>query len=171
MLRVQTTNTMKITKRLTRASLLLLILCVAVTTAVAQQKRPPTAKVPQKAVVPSQPIPTFETVLASDDYKIYGEIRGVGQLIRSSSVNELLDPIMKLAGPPKEFKTLVKWLNTNAEEVMTSRMLVAAWPTAKNVPEMLVAIEFASPEEAAKVQPRLNEFLPKVLPNPVPESS
>src|SRR5882724_9811367 len=154
MLRVPSKNTMTIIKRLTRASLLLLFLSIALATAVAQQRHPPTAKAPQKAALPSQPAPTFETVLASDNYKIYGEIRGVGQLIRSSSVNELLDPIMKLAGPRKEFKTLVKWLNTNAEEVMTSRMLFAAWPTAKNVPEMLVAIEFASPEEAAKFQPR-----------------
>ena len=153
---------------LTRAVLLLLIFFVNINFAIAQQKRTPPAKSPQKA---PQPAPTFDTLLASDSYKIYGEIRGVGQLIRSSSVNDLLEPVMKLAAPPREFKTLVKWLNTHADAVMTSRMLVAAWPTGKNVPDMLIAIEFSSPEEAAKFEPQLNEILPKVVPAAMPESS
>src|SRR6266850_7850209 len=114
---------MTMLKNLRLASLLLLISFVAATSVLAQQKRTTAVKGPPKAPSAVQPTPTFDTLLASDSYKIYGEIRGVGQVIGSSSVNELLDPIMKLAGPPKEFKTLVRWLNTNAEEVMTSRML------------------------------------------------
>jgi hypothetical protein len=115
--------------------------------------------------------PTFDTLLASDTYKIYVEARGVGQLIRSDSVNELLEPVLKLAAPPKELKTLIKWLNTHADEVMTSRMLIATWPTAKNVPDAIVAIEFESSEAAAKFKTQLNSFLPKLLPTPSPEPS
>ncbi|PYS72405.1 MAG: hypothetical protein DMF69_07705 [Acidobacteria bacterium] len=139
----------------------------------AQQKRQ-TPKPPSRRSTPApKPVetPTFDTLLASDCYKIYVEARGVGQLIRSDSVNELLEPVMKLAAPPKEFKTLVKWLNTNADEVLTSRMLVATWATAKDVPEAVIAIEFDSAEAAAKFAPRLNSFLPKVLPTPTPEPS
>jgi hypothetical protein len=136
-----------------------LFLAVLVLPTPAQQKRPTPA-----------PPPTFETLLAADSYKVYGEVRGVGQLVRSNSVSEILEPIMKLADPPKEFKTLVKWLNAHADQLMTSRMLVAGWPTARGVPPVLVAIEFASAEEAAKFQPRLNEFLPKVLPAHAPQS-
>src|ERR671919_2753711 len=94
-----------------------LLLAVFVLSTPAQQKRP----------TPKTPPPTFDTLLAADTYKIYGEVRGVGQLIQSNSVNEILEPIMKLAGPPKEFKTLVKWLNAQADEVTTSRMLFAGW--------------------------------------------
>ncbi len=158
-------------KNLGHASSLLLISLVAATCVLAQQKRTPPAKGPQKAPAAVQPAPTLDTLLASDSYKIYGEIRGVGQVISSSSVNELLEPIMKLAGPPKEFKTLVKWLNAHADAVMTSRMLIAGWPRSNKLPEMLVAIEFASPEEAAKFEPQLNDFLPKVLPTPEPENT
>ena len=43
-------------------------------------------------------------------------------------------------------------------------MMIAAWPTAKNVPNVLVAIEFDTPEEAAKFEPQLNDVLRKVLP-------
>ena len=135
----------------------------------AQQRRQPAKPVRKVATV--QNVPTFDTLIAADTYKIYVEVRGVGQLVRSNSVNELIDPVMKLADPPREFKTLVKWLNTHADDVMTSRMLVATWATAKNVPEALVAIEFASPEEAMKFEPRLNSFLPKVLPTPAPQAS
>jgi hypothetical protein len=155
-----------------------LLLCLALILAagsdgLAQQKRQP-AKPTRKPAANSSTqanTPTFDTLLASDRYKIYVEVRGVGQLIKSSSVSELLDPVIKLAAPPKEFKTLVKWLNTHADDVMTSRLLVAAWPSAKNVPDAIVAIEFDSAEEAVKFAPQLNSFLPKVLPTPAPEPS
>jgi len=136
----------------------------------AQQRRPAPKPI-SKGGPSGQGGPTFETLLGDDAYKVYVEVRGVGQLIRSNSVNELLEPVMKLAEPPKEFKTLVKWLNTHADDVMTSRMLVAVWPTAKNVPDAVVAIEFDSPEEAAKFEPQLNSFLPKVMPTTMPEKS
>ena len=149
-------------------SLVLLIsLAVSVT---AQQKRQTPAKTqrpPAPAPAPTPP-PTLETLLPSDTYRIYGEVRSVGQLIRSNSVNEILEPILKLAGPPKEFRTVIKWLNTNADEVMSSRMIFAGWTAAKDVPDTLVAIEFASPEEANKFQLKLNPFLQKMLPPATP---
>jgi hypothetical protein len=138
-----------------------LLLAVLVLSTPAQQKRP----------TPKTPPPTFDTLLPADTYKIYGEVRGVGQLVRSNSVNEILEPIMKLAGPPKDFKTFVKWLNAQADEVMTSRMLFAGWSSSRELPEALVAIEFASAEEAVKFQVRLNEFLPKILPAPAQSTS
>ena len=117
------------------------------------------------------PAPTFDTLLPADSYTFYVEVRGAGQLIRSNAVNELLEPVLKLAGPPKEFKSVVKWLNAHADEVMTSRLLVAFWPTKKNLPQSIIAIEFASAEEATKFVTPLNEFLPTVLPPPAPEAS
>ena len=95
----------------------------------------------------------------------------MGQLIRSNSVNEMLEPIMKLAGPPKEFRTVVNWLNTNADAVMSSRLVFAGWPSRKELPDALVAIEFASPEEANKFQLQLNPFLQKMMPATTPTPS
>src|SRR6185436_6097421 len=102
-----------------------------------------------------------------------GEVRGVGQFIRSSSLNDLLEPVLQLSGPQKEFRTVVKWLNAHSEEMMTSRLLLATWANdgAKNLPEIVVAIEFPTVEEATKFTVSLNEFLPKVLPAPTPDSS
>ena len=146
----------------------------------AQQKRQTPAKPqPQKVPVTATPAapttptppPSFDTLLAADTYRIYGEVRSVGQLIRSNSINEILEPILELAGPPKEFRNVVKWLNLHADEVMTSRMLVAASPNGNGLPNTLVAIEFASAEEATKFQQRLNEFLPKILRPPAPKTA
>ena len=127
----------------------------------------PQRRQPQSTrVVPKEPVPTFDTLLAANSYKIYLEVRGVGQLVRSSAVNDLLDPLMKFASPPKEFRTVIKWLNAHADELTSSRLLVAAWPTRPEMPLFICAIEFATEEEAAKFAPQLGKFLPKILPTP-----
>jgi Protein of unknown function (DUF3352) len=153
-------------------SLVLILILAAPAQIIAQIRRqtPPRVQTPPPART-TKPAPTFDTLLAADTYKLYGEVRSVGQLIRSNSINEILEPIMKLASPPKGFRTLVKWLNTHADEVTTSRLLLAGWPSRGALPDILMAIEFASPEEAAKFKQKLNEFLPKLLPAPSPESS
>jgi hypothetical protein len=157
---------MNVIKHPSAAALLLLI--ALTTTAVAQQRRQtPSRNQPKAPVTPapaSAPAPTFDTLIPADNFKIYGEVRGVGQLIKSSAFNDIVEPILKLSGPPKEFKSIVKWLNAHADEVMTSRLLVAAWASGKDMPEVVIAIEFASAEEAAKFAAPLNAFLPSVLP-------
>jgi hypothetical protein len=132
----------------------------------AQQRR----NAPKKPAVAeaAEPAPTFDSLLAADTYKVYCEVRAVGGLVRSPAVNDLLEPMMKLGQPPKEFKTLVKWLNAHAEILAASRMMVAGWPSRPNVPNILVAIEFSSPEEAKKFYPELRDFLPKLYPTPTP---
>lgn len=149
----------------------LLLLTLLTTPIAAQQKRQTPAKPQPKPAATPAPVPTFDNLLPADSYVIYGEVRDAGQLISSSAVNDLLEPVLKLAGPPKEFKSVVKWLNAHAEQAMGSRLLFAAWPINKNLPNAIVAIEFASAEEAAKFATPLNEFLPTVLPTPVPEPS
>jgi hypothetical protein len=144
------------------AVLLSILLLAVVPTTIAQKRtprpRPPAPRPPVASAI------TFDNLLSADSYKIYVEIRNVGQLINSSSFTELVEPILKLAAPPKEFRTAVKWLAAHAEVITTSRMMVASWPTAKNIPNVLVAIEFENAEEAAKFEPQLNTVLEKVLP-------
>lgn len=146
---------------------LLLVFIFVSSPLMAQQRRNAT---PAKPAPPeaSEPLPTFDTLLSADTYKVYCEVRAVGGLIRSSAVNDLLDPVMKLGGPPKEFKTIVKWLNAHADILAGSRMLVAGWPTRPKTPSVLVAIEFSSVEEAKKFYPELRDFLPTLLPTPTP---
>ncbi len=142
---------------------------------IAQQKRSPAsrksaAQSPKPKPAPPPP-PTFDTLLATDKYRIYAEVRGVGQLLRSPALTDLLDPVMKLGGPPKEFKTLLKWLNAQADTLAGSRMMVAGWPAQPNLPAALLAIEFNSPEEAQKFDPKLRGFIPTLLATPTPTPS
>jgi hypothetical protein len=158
---------MRIPKSFISTLLTFVLLLTSATSALAQ-KRTPRKPVPKPAV--AQPL-SFDNLLSVDSYKIYVEIRNVGQLISSSSVNEVLEPVLKLAAPPKEFKTAVKWLTAHSDAVTTSRMMVATSRTAKNLPNVLIAVEFENAEEAAKVEPQLNEVLLKVLPPKKPEAS
>jgi hypothetical protein len=122
---------------------------------------------PAKAPAPRTPEPTFDNLLAADSYKLYGEVRNIGQLMSTGGAGEIVDPIIKLADPPKEFKSIITFLKKNAEALATARLLFAGWPARTDVPNAFVAIEFSSAEEAAKFAPKLETFLPTVLP-PVP---
>ncbi|HEY0730321.1 MAG TPA: hypothetical protein VGD38_19705 [Pyrinomonadaceae bacterium] len=147
---------------------LLLISVVAVPVA-GQQKRRVPEKTPAKtpaAPAPATPV-TFDTLLSANMFKVYVEVRGVGQLIRSNAATEVLDPILKLGGPPDDFISTVNWLKTHSDQLMTSRMMVAAWPNVSEVPDVVIAIEFSSVDEATKFNTQLNGMLAKVLP-PVP---
>ena len=150
------------------AAVILLLLSTFLTTA--QQKRQTPAKPPAKAPAAAPtPAPTFDTLVPANSYVIYGEVRGAGQLIRSGAINELLEPVMKLTGPPKDFKSIVKFLKAHSEELMTSRLLVATWPTNGNVPDVMIGIEFSSAEESTRFENSLNEFLPTILDRPTAE--
>jgi Protein of unknown function (DUF3352) len=155
---------------LRRISLLLIAFLIFSSFAAAQKRRGGTARPTTPAPAP-QPGPAFENVLASDSYRVYVEVRGVGQLLKSPSFNDVIDPLIKVASPPKEFKTLLAWLNSQSDSLMTSRMMVASWAARPKLPNVLLAIEFSSPEDAQKFEPRLKNFLPKILPTPAPSSS
>ena len=107
---------------------------------------------------------TFDDLLAADAYKMYGEVRNVGQLLSTGGAGEIVDPIMKLADPGKEFKSIIDFLKKNSEPLASSRLMFASWPTRTDLPNVLVAIEFPTNEEAAKFAPKLETFLPTVLP-------
>src|SRR5712691_11533935 len=124
----------------------------------------------RRAPAPAKPTPTFDNLLAADSYTVYGEVRNVGQLLSTGGAGEIVDPITKLAEPPKEFQSIIKFLKANSEALATSRLLFATSPARTEVPATFVAIEFASPEEADRFAPKLEKFLPVILP-PVPDAT
>ncbi|HKP46936.1 MAG TPA: DUF3352 domain-containing protein [Pyrinomonadaceae bacterium] len=141
----------------TSVAILLLLAC----SLSAQRRHDAPARKPVPAQE-TQPAPNFDTLIPANSYKVYFEIRAVGQLIHSPAVNDLLDPVTKLIGGD-ELKPIMKWLRGHADAVAGSRVLVAAWASRPEVPEVLVAIEFASPEEAKKFEPELRRFIPTLM--------
>src|SRR5688572_25915579 len=103
----------------------LLLVSIVATPIAGQQKRRTTEKPPAKS--PAAPAParvppvTFDTLIAADSFKVYGEVRSIGQLIQSSAANDVLEPIFRLGGPPTEFGKVVGWLRSHADDLMTSR--------------------------------------------------
>src|SRR5258705_3419086 len=77
----------------------------------------------RRAQAPVKPLPSFDDLLSADAYEVYGEVRNVGQLLSTGGAGEIVDPIMKLAEPPKEFQSIIKFLKTNSEALATSRLL------------------------------------------------
>ena len=134
----------------------------------AQRPAAPPKAPPAREAAPRAPEPTFDNLLAADAYKMYGEVRNVGQLMNGGGLGEIVDPIIKLADPPQQFKSIITFLKKNSEALASSRLLFATWPARTEVPDAFVAIEFATNEEAAKFAPKLEKFLPTVLP-PVPD--
>jgi hypothetical protein len=131
----------------------------------AQQAAPVAS--PGRAAPRAETPPAFDDLLSADAYKVYGEIRNVGQLLSSGGAAEIIDPITKLADPGPQFKSLVGFLKKNSEALAQSRLMFASWAVRTDVPTVFVAIEFPTNEDATKFAPRLETFLPTVLP-PVP---
>lgn len=147
-----------------RASILLfasLFILFSAALTFAQQRRVPARQQPKPAATPA---PTFDNILSEDSYNVYVEVRGAGQLVRTNIFTQLADPAIRLIGGGKEIRSIVKWITAHADDVMTSRVFVAADPGVEGLPEGLVAIEFANTEDATKFAPQLVAYLPEILP-------
>ena len=142
------------------------VLLIAIFTgpAAAQQQVPPKPPPAQTATV--NQAPAFDELLATDAYKMYGEIRNVGQLMSNGGAAEIVDPIVKLSDPGPQFKSIISFLKKNSEALAQSRLMFASWPVRTDIPTVFVAIEFQTNEDAAKFAPKLETFLPTVLPSP-----
>src|SRR5436190_11172424 len=145
----------------------LLLIAFVAGPAAAQQ---PASPKPAAQTGPIGQAPAFDELLATDTYKLYGEVRNVGQLLSNGGAGEIVDPIVKLADPGPQFKSIISFLKKNSEVLAQARLMFAGWPARTGVPMIFVAIEFPTNEDAAKFAPKLETFLPTVLP-PAPEPS
>jgi hypothetical protein len=142
-----------------------LVLIVALD-AGALRAQQPTTPAPQQQTTTAQQ-PGFDELLSDDSYKLYLEVRNVGQLLTTGGAGEIVEPIIKLADPGQQLKSLVAFLKDHAEALATSRLMFVTWPARTGIPTTMAVIEFATPEEAKKFTPQLEKFLPEVMP-PVP---
>ena len=148
------------------ASLLFSLLITCVAPASGQKRSGPVRKAPSPAVV--EPVVSFDTLLADEQYRIYSEVRNVGTLVRSQGFNDLLGPLVHFAEPPQQFSTVLNWIKAHGELMGGSRLCAASWPSKNTLPNFVVAIELASPADAKKLEAELRAFLPKLDPKPKP---
>ncbi|MDQ1557350.1 MAG: hypothetical protein QOD32_410 [Pyrinomonadaceae bacterium] len=106
------------------------------------------------------PSVTFDTLLSADAYGIYAEMRAVGRHAGSQEIAQLIAPFnFEGGGAPDELLALYEFLKSHADELMTSRVMFATMPARSGLPEVLLAVEMPSIEEARKFVPELRRFV------------
>lgn len=155
---------MKIVSNARRLSSLLLVNVLLITPAIAQQKQPTPTRQPSGSAVqaqqsgPKEDEVTFDTLLAARSYKLYVEVRMIGQLVRSNALMEMLEPARLLGGLPKEAKGALEFISANADALAASRVMFAATPARAGLPQNFIAVELASTEDAIKLEPKFRNF-------------
>ena len=110
---------------------------------------------------------TFDGLLASDSYAVYGEVRMIGQLIRSADLNELLQPLRLLAGSdlPPEITALIGFVSANADSLSNVNVSFTLMPAKPGLPENLVGVKFSSIETANSFEPKIRQLLSSLTAN------
>jgi hypothetical protein len=115
---------------------------------------------PQKPAADQSSSVTFDTLLSADAYGVYAEMRMVGRHAGSQEITQLLAPFsLEGSGTPEEFLALYEFVKSHADALMTSRLMFATMPVRAGLPEMLLAVEMPSVEEARKFVPELRQFV------------
>ena len=130
--------------------------------------KPPAAQTPRTpaaattaSVDERTPAATFDTLLSADAYGVYAEVRMVGRQAASQEIAQLIAPLTMsgIGGPPEELFNLYEFLKANAEPLTTARLMFATMPVRAGLPEVFVAVEMPSVEEARKFLPELKQFI------------
>ncbi len=118
---------------------------------------PPASQTP--ATEQSSPAITFDTLLSADAYGIYAEMRMVGRHAGSQELSQLLAPFgLGGGGTPDELLGLYEFIRSHADALMSSRLMFATMAARPGLPEMLLAVEMSSVEEARKFVPELRQL-------------
>jgi hypothetical protein len=107
---------------------------------------------------------TFDTLLPSDTFALYGEVRMVGQQMQPGGLLELLRPFWSMKDAPEQLKQVADFVEAHAETLATSRLFFAGMSFDPTQPQGLVALELPSEEAAQKFTPQLRDFLTSVVP-------
>src|SRR6185503_7563361 len=85
---------------------------------------------------------TFDNLLAASSYILYVEARNIGQQVRSGGLSEIIEPLLPIAEQlPKELDMLARFVVTNADMLLRSRLMIAAEPAKPALPATLIVLE------------------------------
>jgi hypothetical protein len=147
------------------------------------QRPAPKPAAPAANTAPPRPTPaaeqspsvTFDTLLSADAYGFYAEVRAVGRNAASQEIAQLVAPFtLEKGSAPDEWLKLYEFARSHADELMSARLMIAAMPARAGLPDMLLAVEMPSVEEARKFVPELRRLVTaNVAPpsNPAPDAT
>ncbi len=109
----------------------------------------------------------FDNLLPADTYGVYGEVRNIGQQVKSGGITDLLDPLMPLIGQlPRELSEIIDLVTEHASALARSRLMFAAMPVKQGLPQVVFAVELASVDAAKEFEPHFKKVIASVfLPN------
>ncbi|HKY06561.1 MAG TPA: hypothetical protein VJQ56_16820 [Blastocatellia bacterium] len=106
----------------------------------------------------------FDNLLPADTYGIYGEVRSIGQQVKQGGVTDLLDPLMPLIGQlPRELSEIIDLVREHANDLARSRMMIATVPVRHGLPQIIFALELASPDAAKEFEPHFKKLIASVF--------
>jgi hypothetical protein len=147
------------TTKTRRVASLVLANALLVTPLLAQKPLPtPAAKKPEATASKVGNL-TFDSALAADSYKIYGEVRNLGQQVLPGGLMDMIEPLVPRNGSTKEFADFLTFLRLHSEALAGSRLLFATEPARPGLPQILAAVEMSTPVEAEKFERDFSGFL------------
>jgi hypothetical protein len=102
---------------------------------------------------------TLEELVGADTYGAYVELRRLGTLAQASELKTAVAG-MKLLGDTetKPVTDLIAFVTENYESLAEARAVVLFMAARPRVPEALLALEFATPRDAAAFEPKYRQF-------------
>ncbi|HJQ68665.1 MAG TPA: hypothetical protein VKA70_06820 [Blastocatellia bacterium] len=107
---------------------------------------------------------TLDSLLGADTYMLYGELRNVGAQAQAGGLMNLIEPLIPmLGGTPKELAGITTFISKHSSTLARSRMMIAAGPARPELPQVVVALEMASPDAAEEFEPEFRQFLSSII--------
>lgn len=107
---------------------------------------------------------TIDSLLGADIYMLYGELRNVGAQAQAGGLMSLVEPLIPLlGGMPKELTGVTTFILKHSNTLARARMILAAMPVKPELPQVILALEMASPDAAEQFEPEFREFLSSIM--------
>jgi hypothetical protein len=107
---------------------------------------------------------TLDSLLGADIYMLYGEFRNVGAQAQAGGLMSLVEPLIPLlGGTAKELTGITTFISKHSNTLSRARMIIAAMPVKPELPQVIVAVEMASPDAAEQFEPEFRQFLSSVI--------
>ena len=107
---------------------------------------------------------TLDSLLGADIYMLYGELRNVGAQAQAGGLMSLVEPLIPLlGGTAKDLTGITTFISKHSNTLSRSRMIIAAMPVKPELPQVILAVEMASPDAAEQFEPEFRQFLSSII--------
>jgi hypothetical protein len=107
----------------------------------------------------AEPDAAVEELLSADGYGVYVEVRRIGTLARAEEIKTAASALRLFGVDAEPATDLYGFFNDNAEQLSEARGVLAFMPTRAGLPQVFIALELPSPEDAVAFEPKFRRFV------------